>query len=70
MNRHSFQMDERRILEADWQKKERILEDYWKEAKQILYKIKGLENEKEVFPLPTSLSLSRLGNLSKSESLS
>ncbi|XP_039183356.1 telomere repeats-binding bouquet formation protein 1 [Crotalus tigris] len=47
INQHSFQMDERRILEADWQKKERILEDYWKEAKQILYKIKGLENEKE-----------------------
>ncbi|XP_026574748.1 telomere repeats-binding bouquet formation protein 1-like [Pseudonaja textilis] len=47
MNQHSFQEDERRILEVDWQNKERILEDYWNEAKQILYRIKGLENEQE-----------------------
>ncbi|XP_070809221.1 telomere repeats-binding bouquet formation protein 1 [Pituophis catenifer annectens] len=47
MNQHSFQEDERRILEVDWQNKERILEDYWNEAKQILYRIKGLETEQE-----------------------
>ncbi|XP_026527785.1 telomere repeats-binding bouquet formation protein 1 [Notechis scutatus] len=47
MNQHSFQEDERRILEVDWQNEERILEDYWNEAKQILYRIKGLENEQE-----------------------
>ncbi|XP_032087005.1 telomere repeats-binding bouquet formation protein 1 [Thamnophis elegans] len=47
MNQHSFQEDERRILEVDWENKERILEDYWNEAKQILNRIKGLENEQE-----------------------
>uniref|UniRef100_A0A8C7E2Y4 Telomere repeat binding bouquet formation protein 1 n=1 Tax=Naja naja TaxID=35670 RepID=A0A8C7E2Y4_NAJNA len=47
MNQHSFQEDERKILEVDWQNEERILEDYWNEAKQILYRIRGLENEQE-----------------------
>lgn len=58
MNQRSFQEDERRILEVDWQNKERILEDYWNEAKQILYRIKGLENEQEVFSFFLSLSRS------------
>ncbi|XP_025024992.1 telomere repeats-binding bouquet formation protein 1 [Python bivittatus] len=41
----SFQVDEGRNLEVDLQHKEKILEDYWNEAKEILYRIKGLENE-------------------------
>ncbi|KAM6430102.1 telomere repeats-binding bouquet formation protein 1 [Liasis olivaceus] len=49
-SQHSFQVDEGRKLEVDLQNKEKILEDYWNEAKEILYRIKGLENEhQEVF---------------------
>lgn len=41
---HSI-IDDVRNLEVDLQNKERNLEDYWNEAKQILYRIKSLENE-------------------------
>ncbi|XP_063169133.1 telomere repeats-binding bouquet formation protein 1 [Candoia aspera] len=46
-SQRSFLVDERSKLEVDLQNKERILEDYWNEAKEILYRIKGLENEHE-----------------------
>ncbi|XP_060132444.1 telomere repeats-binding bouquet formation protein 1 [Zootoca vivipara] len=47
LGKHSLKLDDAEQLKVDWQNKEMILEDYWDKAKEILYRIEGLENDRQ-----------------------